>query len=82
MSGEIARAVLDGAQVTVTPDCWPVRGKAGKIRVSMTEQTWNGVVTLNRNVPVEQTPEQTEAGIVRAVGEMAEDFGSPYRRKG
>lgn len=82
MSGEIARAALDGAQVTITPDCYPCRGEAGYIRVSMTKQTWNGVTTLNRKIRVGVTPEQMDAEILQTVREMAETIEMPHNWKG
>lgn len=82
MSGEITRAALSGAKVTVTPDCWPCLGTVENIRVSVTRRTWNGVVTLNRNVPVGPSQEQTDAEILRAVMEMAENIEQPNRGRG
>ncbi len=82
MNGEITRAALEGAQVTITPDCWPLRRKVSSIQVSMTKQTWNGVVTLNRNITVGQVPEQMDAAIVQTVKEMAETIELPHNWKG
>lgn len=82
MSGEITRAALEGARVTITPDCWPCRGKVSNIQVSMTKQTWNGVVTLNRKIDVEGTPDQVDAAIVQTVKEMAETIEMPHNWKG
>lgn len=82
MSGEITKAVLEGAKVSITPDCFPCRGKVNSIRVSMTKQTWNGMVTLNRKIPVGETPEQMEADIVRTVMEMLGTIETPYNWKG
>ena len=82
MRGEITRAVLDGAQVSITPDCWPARRKVEQIQVSMTKQTWNGVVTLNRKISVEVTPEQVDAAIVQTIKEMAETIELPHNWKG
>lgn len=82
MSGEITRAVLEGARVTITPDCWPCRGKVNHIQVSMTKQTWNGVVTLNRKIAVEGTPDQVDVAIVQTVKEMAETIEMPHNWKG
>lgn len=82
MSGEITKAALDGAQVTITPDCWPCRGKVRTIRVSMTKQTWNGVTTLNRQISVGMTPEQVDAAIIQTVKEMAETIELPHNWKG
>lgn len=81
MSGEIARAALEGAQVSITPDCWPCRGEVGRIRVSMTKKTWNGTVTLNRNVSAAGTPEQVDAEIHKTVKEMAENIETPHNWK-
>lgn len=82
MSGEITRAVLDGAQVTITPSCWPCRGEASYIRVSMTKQTWNGVTTLNRKILAGVTLEQMDAEIIQTVKEMAETIEHPHNWKG
>lgn len=82
MSGEITRAALEGAQVSITPDCYPCRGKVNHIRVSMTKQTWNGVVTLNRKISVGVTPEQVDAAIVQTIKEMAEAIEMPHNWKG
>ncbi len=81
MSGEIARAALEGAQVSITPDCWPLRGKVEKIRVSMTKTTWNGTVTLNRNISADGAPEQIDAAILQTVREMAENIETPHNWK-
>ena len=82
MSGEIARAALEGAQVSITPDCWPCRGEVGRIQVSMTKKTWNGTTTLNRNVSAAGTPEQVDAEIHKTVKEMAENIETPHNWKG
>ncbi len=82
MSGEIAKAALDGARVSITPDCYPCRGKVSYIQVSMTKQTWNGVATLNRKISVGVTPEQMDAAIVQTVKEMAETIELPHNWKG
>jgi len=82
MNGEIAKAVLDGAQVTVTTDCWPCRGPVGYLRVSMTKQTSNGVATLSRRFPVGVPPEQLDEDIARTVGEMAAAIELPHNWRG
>lgn len=82
MSGEISKAVMDGARVTISTDCWPRRGIVNELQVSMTKQTWNGVVTLNRKIPVGLSREQMDAEIVRAVAEMAENIEQPHRGRG
>jgi hypothetical protein len=82
MSGEITKAVIDGARVTISTDCWPCLGTVENIRVSVTRRTWNGVVTLNRNVPVGPLREQMDTEIVRAVMEMAENIEQPNRGRG
>ena len=82
MSGEITGAALEGARVTITPDCWPCQGKVNRIQVSMTKQTWNGVVTLNRGIAIEETPDQVDAAIVQTVKEMAETIELPHNWKG
>lgn len=81
MSGEIAKAALKGAQITITPDCFPLMGKVQKIAVSMTKNTWNGVVTLGRTIPAEEEPEQIEAAIVETVREMAGTIDLPHNWK-
>ena len=82
MSGEITKAVIDGARVTISTDCLPCLGTVENIRVSVTRRTWNGVVTLNRNVPVGPLREQMDTEIVRAVMEMAENIEQPNRGRG
>lgn len=82
MNSEITRAALDGAQVTITPDCWPLRGTVKAIRVSMTKQTWNGIATLNRTISAAVTPEQADTAIVQTIGEMAEVIDVPGTWKG
>jgi hypothetical protein len=82
MSGEITRAVLDGVQVVITPDCWPLMGKVNSIQVSMTMRTWSGAATLNRNIPVGLAPEQVDAEIVRTIAEMAGTIDLPHKWKG
>lgn len=82
MRGEITRAALEGARITITPDCYPCRGAVKEIRVSMTKQTWNGIVTLNRKISAGVTPEQMDAAIVQTVKEMAETIELPHNWKG
>lgn len=82
MSGEITRAALEGARVTITPDRWPLRGKVREIGVSMTKQTWNGVVTLGRTISAEAAPEQVDEAIAQTVREMAETIELPHNWKG
>ncbi len=82
MGGEIARAVLAGAQISITPDCYPYRRTVKEIWVSMTKQTWNGVVTLNRRLTVESEPEAIDAAIIKTIREMAEKIEMPHGWKG
>ncbi len=82
MSGEIAKAALEGARVSIVPDCYPLRGKVSYLHVSLTKQTWNGVVTLNREISVGVTPEQMDAAIVQTVKEMAATIELPHNWKG
>lgn len=82
MSGEIAKAALEGAKVTITPDCWPLRGKVHEISISMTKYTWNAVVTLGRTISAEASQEQVDAAIVQTVKEMAETIELPHNWKG
>ena len=82
MSGEITKAAMEGAQVTIAPDCWPARRKVWKIRVSMTKQTWNGMATLNREISVGVTPEKVDAAIIQTVKEMADNIDLPHNWKG
>lgn len=74
MNSEIIAAALDGARITVESDRWPLRCKAGGIRISMTKQTWNGVRTLNRTVKNEELTggETLEEAATRTVQRMAE----------
>jgi len=79
----IAEAVLSGAKVTITPDCWPTRTMVARVLVSMTKLTWNGTTTLNRNILVTGLkPEQVEAEIDATVREMAATIESPHNWKG
>lgn len=73
MNSEIVKAALDGARITVESDCWPLRCKAGGIRISMTKQTWNGVRTLNRTVKADELTdgETLEEAATRTVQRMA-----------
>lgn len=82
MSGEITRAVMGGAMVTITPDCWPLRKKVKEIKVSMTKWTWNGTVTLGRSISAEAAPEQVEEAIDQTILEMAETIEMPHNWKG
>ena len=82
MSGEITRAALEGAQVSITPDCWPCRGEVGRIRVSMTKQTWNGVTTLNRNVIVGPVLEKVDEDIAHTILEMLGTIETQHNWKG
>lgn len=74
MNSEIIKAAIDGAKVTVESDCWPLRCKAGGIRISMTKQTWNGVRTLNKTVKIDELTggETLEEAATRTVQRMAE----------
>lgn len=82
MSGEITKAALMGARVSITPDNYPCTGGAKHIRVSMEKLTWNGTATLNRKIPVGGTPEQMDADIIHAVMEMAGTIELPHNWKG
>ena len=82
MRGGIARAVLDGTQVTITTNCWPRRGPVDYIRVSATKQTWNGMVTFNKKIPMEnRTAEQMDEEIVHTILEMARTIELPHNWK-
>lgn len=71
MSGEIAKAILGGARVTITPDCWPLRREVKEIQISMTKKTWNGTTTLGRTISVKnETPERVEEEIIHTIKEM------------
>jgi len=82
MSGEIARAALAGARVSITPDCYPCCGKVKCLQVSMTKQTWNGMITLNREISAGVTPEQMDEAICQTVKEMAVVIKLPHNWKG
>lgn len=83
MRGGITKAILDGAQVAITPDCWPRRGPVDYIQVSMTKQTWNGMTTLNRKIQaLDMTAEQADEEIVHAISEMAGTIELPHNWKG
>ena len=79
--GDVGDA-LEGAKVTITPDCCPCRGTVKEIQVSMTKQTWSGVVTLNRRISAEVGPEAIDVAIIRTIGEMAENIEIPHNWKG
>ena len=68
--------------MTITPDCYPCQGAVKEIQVSMTKQTWNGFVTLNRRISAEVGPEGIDVAIIKTVGEMAENIETPYNWKG
>lgn len=74
MNSEIIAAALNGARITVESDRWPLRCKAGGIRISMTKQTWNGVRTLNRTVKADELTdgETLEEAATRTVQRMVE----------
>ena len=84
MSEVFARAVLMGAHITLTADCYPFRGNVRTVRVSMDENTGSGCATLNRTITVEgKTLEQVETEIKDTVKEMAECMqGSLLRWRG
>ncbi len=83
MRGGITKAILDGAQVTVTTDCWPFKSPVDHIRVSITKQTSNGVTTLNRKIQaLDMTAEQADEEIVHAILEMAGTIELPHNWKG
>lgn len=82
MNGEITKAMLDGSLVSIKADCFPCRGKVNSIRVSMTRPTWTGMITLNREISVEGTPEQMDKAIIQTVKEMAETIELPQNWKG
>lgn len=82
MSGEITKAALMGARVSIFPDCYPRPGGAKYIQVSMTKLTWNGTTTLNRKIPVGPAPEQMDAAIEHTIMEMAGTIELPHNWKG
>lgn len=82
MNGEITGAVLEGTRVSVMADNFPCTAGAKHILVSMTKQTWNGMVTLNRKLHVGAAPEQMDAAIVQTVKEMAGTIELPHNWKG
>ena len=78
MNGEIIKAALNGAKVTVESDCWPLRRKAGGIVIHMMKQTWNGVVSMSRTIKADELPdgETLEEAVNRTAREMAEEIGN------
>lgn len=82
MGDDIAKVVTGGAQITITPDCWPLRRKVNSIKVSMTKWIWNPTVTLNRNIPVEENLELPERRIIGTIDEMAQTIETPGNWKG
>ena len=81
MSGEISGAIMKGMQVSVTADCWPMRGPVGAIRVRVMAQTWNGVKELSRRIELGSgNPEALDRVIAETVTEMAEaiDLGKNW----
>lgn len=83
MSGEISGAIMKGMQVSVTADCWPMRGPVGAIRVSVTAQIWNAVRTLNRRIELGSgNAEALDEAIMETVKEMAEVIDLPNDWKG
>ena len=84
MNGAFAEALLTGAHITLTADCYPFQGVVKTVRVSMDENTGSGCVTLNRTVTVEgKTLEQVETEIKDTVKEMSECMkGSLLRWRG
>lgn len=83
MNGAISQAIMDGMQVSITADCWPLRGPVGAIRVSVTAQIWNAVRTLNRRVELGSgNPEVLDKVIAETVAEMAEAIDTAKDWKG
>jgi len=78
MNSEIVKAALDGARITVESDCWPLRCKAGGIRISMTKQTWNGVVNMSRTVKIDELTggETLEEAVERTAREASKEIGN------
>ena len=78
MANEIVKAALDGAKITIESDCWPLRRRAQGIHISMTKQTWNGVVDMRRTVKIDELPggETLEEAVNRTAREMAEEIGN------
>ena len=84
MNGDIVRAIYEGVQVSLTPDCYPARGTVEGIRVSVTARTWNGMRTFNRRIGIcdVENAEQMEEEIAATVKEMAEGIDKPGFWKG
>lgn len=79
MHDEIIKAVIDdGVQISLSSDRWPLPGRAGKIRISMTKQTWNGIRTMNRTITREEiaAAEKPEELLNQKVRKMAEIIDS------
>ena len=83
MNGSFVEALLEGARISLTADCFPLKGKVETVRVSMTEATGNGTVTLNGSLTVTgKSREQVEAEIAETVREMQRCIFSPREWKG
>jgi len=80
MSDRITQAILDGAQVSLSSDCWPVRGGATAIQISMTKRTGNGTRTLNRTITREEiaAAENPDDTLSCKIRELAEKIDSPW----
>lgn len=78
MSGEISGAIMQGMQVSLTADCWPMRGPVGAIRVSVTARTWNGARTLNRRIELGSGDREfLDVVIAKTVKELSADIDGP-----
>ena len=66
-----------GLTVTVAPASWPLRGPYQGVRVSVSGQTWNGMVTRNRSITAAEleAAEDPRELIDRAIRELSENGG-------
>lgn len=70
MKIELEDCMRRGLSVTIAPLNYPVRGPLSGVRVSMTGFSWNGTLTLNRNL---EGTERLEERVNEAIQEMLKD---------
>lgn len=72
MKIELESCMRRGLSVTIAPLNYPLRGPLSGVRVSMTGHSWNGILTLNRQV---EGTERLGERVNETVQEMLKDRG-------
>lgn len=71
---EVIGVIRRGLTITVAPANWPLRGPFEGVRVSVSGQTWNGSLTLNKTFTVAELEEaeKPEELVNQAIRDLSE----------